>query len=100
MPLLCLAASETPKELTALGVRLLEEFARLALQASAKVAFIAAHDWEPGDPVRFEAGFLGDFLRFVATSDAWTTKYLGQGKAYLSNTSHESPFWYEVRRDT
>jgi len=77
---------------------LLMACATVALRASSRVAFVAAHEWKPGDRIRFESGSIAAFQAFLRSPTAWATQYLGLGSAYVVNLDNESPFWYDRTR--
>jgi hypothetical protein len=85
-------------ELAKASETLLMACATAALHGSSRIAFVAAHEWRPGDRIRFESGTLAEFRSFVRSPCAWSTQYLGLGNAYVVNLDNESPFWYEIRR--
>jgi hypothetical protein len=73
------------------------ELTRTALEHVPKVAWVAAHDWSPGDMVRWQTGSVAEFLRFVVSFDAWSTTFLGVTASEL-RLEKEWPYWFEVTR--
>ena len=96
--LVTLGLGGLPEEVVHAGVELLTECAKLALASSERIAFVAAHDWQPGDDVRYEWGTLDEFRSYIQSPWAWVTDYLDKKVENIVIGRNYSPFWYEVRR--
>lgn len=95
-PLLGLGEGTLPADLVRAGADFLKACAETALAYSSRIAFVAAHEWNPGDRVRFESGTVDGFVAFATGPMAWSTQFLGLGRDYVVNCDTETPFWYEV----
>lgn len=68
-----------------------------ALGLAPKIAWIAAHDWSPGNRVRWDSGDVDRLVSFASSPFAWRTAFLlpVSGQVQLSD---DWPYWFEVSR--
>ena len=95
------AAPLVSPERTGMLIEYIAEFFRnaslTALKFAPKIAWVVAHDWFPGDRVRWEGGTVDDLVHFATSPGAWRTYFLGTTPEHIFG-SDEWPFWFEVTR--
>lgn len=65
------------------------------LTLAPRVAWIAAHEWEPKDRVRCCCGDVESLVRFATSPGAWRTTFVGASPLEL-NESADWPYCYVV----
>ena len=93
-----IASGQMNPELRDAATRVFADATSLALQRSARVAWMVADEWHVDDAVAVERGSFREFLEFVRRPLAWCTTTLSTARAtsYVENANNELPFWYEV----
>lgn len=91
-PLICSA------EVGSVDVQVQDFFRRVTevvLASVPRVAWIAAHEWEPNDRVRCCSGDVESLVRFATSPGAWRTTFVGASPLEL-NESADWPYCYLV----
>lgn len=84
---------------TGVMLREVAEFFREATEAAltlaTRIAWVVAHDWSPGDRVRWDAGDVEKLVRFATSRGAWRTTFLASRPDEVYE-SDEWPYWFQV----
>jgi hypothetical protein len=68
-----------------------------ALKLAPSIAWVATHDWSPGDRIRWDSGDVDSLIRFATSPGAWRTSFLDPVSGHVVD-SDEWPYWFEVTR--